>query len=368
VRWIWNLLKFAGRWVGPALLILAATLIVSKPLPLWDPSASVALIGAIITAIACFLIRGPKHHIRRSFFAAAAFAGFGFWGWTYCSDLYNFHEETISFRSHETTLAGSLFTPKRKKLFAVVVWVDGSGPLPRSTTLAKKFASHGIAVLVYDKRGVGESGGNYEGDRNASGDNLRLLADDASAAIDFVAAHPTYSNLPRGLIGISQAGWIIPLAANSNDKVQFIGIFSGPVCKVSEEGIFSEFTEDKNSLGHIPAFEKIRATVGDSYAWPAGWGEDIDSSETAATLSIPGYWIFGADDGVQPVDLSIARLKSLIDRGKNQFQYKVFEGVGHMALFPGQITAMANWIKKTISSEKNRNHSGLSAELARRAQ
>src|SRR3990167_4680993 len=115
----------------------------------------------------------------------------------------------IVFESEGVKLAGSIYAPKDAQ--AAVVLVHGSDPVPRMTKLAELLAKNGLLVLTYDKRGVGESGGVYVGPQvgtnNISVDNLTLLAKDASAAINVI--HQYDKDLPIGLVGASQAGWII---------------------------------------------------------------------------------------------------------------------------------------------------------------
>ena len=87
----------------------------------------------------------------------------------------------VTFVSHGDSLAGTTVFPK-DEIRAAVVFIHGSGPQTRDLSLAERFAASGIAALVYDKRGVGESGGTYEGKQSVSEKNIRPLADDARAA------------------------------------------------------------------------------------------------------------------------------------------------------------------------------------------
>ena len=122
-----------------------------------------------------------------------------------------------------STLAGTLFTPKHP--VAAIVLVHGSGQEKRLVELAARLAGRGFAVLTYDKRGVGESGGVYAGPEvgtnNVDAANLDLLAADASAATDALVARLPARQRPVGLAGGSQAGWVIPLAAQKNRAVHF---------------------------------------------------------------------------------------------------------------------------------------------------
>ena len=49
---LWAMIKFAGCWLGPALIFLAALLFLFPPMPFADPSRLAALAGAVVAAIA----------------------------------------------------------------------------------------------------------------------------------------------------------------------------------------------------------------------------------------------------------------------------------------------------------------------------
>ena len=80
-----------------------------------------------------------------------------------------FVERDLTFNSKNTALSGSLLYLKNTELKAAVVFVHGSGEQTRNLNLARALASKGIATFVYDKRGVGKSGGLYERDQSVSG-------------------------------------------------------------------------------------------------------------------------------------------------------------------------------------------------------
>ena len=63
--------------------------------------------------------------------------------------------------------------------------------------LAQRFADAGIAALVYDKRGAGKSGGEYEGNQSVSEKNIALLADDAATALATLAGHRSLKGTSR---------------------------------------------------------------------------------------------------------------------------------------------------------------------------
>src|SRR4051812_1022621 len=91
--------------------------------------------------------------------------------------------EDVSFSSHGVELSGSLVFPSVGSPRAAVVFIHGSGKQTRNLHWAERFAAAGIAALVYDKRGAGQSGGVYEEQQSVSGPNIELLSDDTAAAV-----------------------------------------------------------------------------------------------------------------------------------------------------------------------------------------
>lgn len=250
--------------------------------------------------------------------------------------------EDVEFESHGNQLAGSIVFPKSGRIYSAVVFVHGSGKQRRNLHWAKRFAEDGIAALVYDKRGVGESGGTYERKKSVSGTNLKLLADDALAAFRVLEKHPKTKDVPLGLTGISQAGWIVPLAAEKSSRVSYMALWSGPVCKVSEEDIFSKYTRDKDKK-KLPSYTEALRARKSPYVWPAFLGKDTNPSESLKRLKIPGLWIFGENDGSIPVDLSVQRLKSEEGYGKI-YEYALFSNLGHNNMTP-TFSTVTDWIK-----------------------
>src|SRR5688500_11365933 len=106
-------------------------------------------------------------------------------------------EEEASFNNVGAFLSGTLVIPDDRPLAAVVL-IHGAGPEQRMLPLARLFASDGIAVLTYDKRGVGQSNGHYEGPNNISAADLELLAGDAATALQLLLRHPKLKGVPAG--------------------------------------------------------------------------------------------------------------------------------------------------------------------------
>ncbi len=259
----------------------------------------------------------------------------------------NFTTKEIKFISEGVSLAGTLFTPNN--IEAAVVIVHGSGQEKRMIDFATILANNGIAVLTYDKRGVGESAGVYAGPEvgtnNVDFSNLNLLSLDASAAVNTLSKSLSNTKIPIGLIGGSQAGWIIPLAAQKNTKVKFMTVFSGALITVKEQLRFQFYTNGDQNFWDTHSEEEARKHVfndPDKYEFI-----DTNPNDILSQLSIPGIWIFGAKDIQVPVKLSIEYLNVLKSKGK-PYEYKLFPNLGHNTAFSDSEEPMndaINWIK-----------------------
>jgi uncharacterized protein len=129
-------------------------------------------------------------------------------------------ERDITFRNGDVTLAGSLILPGpvTGRRHPAVVFIHGSGAEGRwaSRYLATAFASHGVAALIFDKRGVGKSSGDW---RTAT---LEDLAGDAAAAVARLRQEPAIDSGRIGIHGHSQGGTLAPMIAVRSKDVAFV--------------------------------------------------------------------------------------------------------------------------------------------------
>ncbi len=244
----------------------------------------------------------------------------------------DFTVKEVKFVSEGVSLAGTIFKPDHA--FAAVVIVHGSGQEKRMTEFATLLVKNGIAVLTYDKRGVGESGGTYAGPEvgtnNVDSLNLNLLSSDASAAVNLLSKNLVGNKIPIGLIGGSQAGWIIPLAARKNRNVKFMTIFSGALITVKKQLRFQFYTNGNSKFWDTHTEEDARQHImndPDKYEFV-----DTDPYNDLSQLSIPGLWIFGGQDIQVPVNLSIEYLNTL-KAARKPYDYKLYPKLGHNTAF-----------------------------------
>ncbi|WP_344833985.1 alpha/beta hydrolase family protein [Chryseobacterium ginsenosidimutans] len=266
-----------------------------------------------------------------------------------------FTTKNIKFLSEGDSLSGTFYKPDH--ISAAVVIVHGSGQEKRMTEFAALLAKNDIAVFTYDKRGVGESAGTYAGPEvgtnNVDAQNLNLLSLDASTAVNVLSKYLSDNQIPIGLIGGSQAGWIIPLTAEKNKKVKFMAIFSGALITVKEQLRFQFYTNGNSNFWDTHTEEDARKhtmTDPDKYEFI-----DTDPIDVLTKLSIPGLWIYGGKDIQVPVNLSIEHLNTLKSKGKH-YEYKLFPALGHNTAFSKDQEPMKDAIKwmKNIKQQKRR--------------
>ncbi len=146
---------------------------------------------------------------------------------------YPYKEEEVTFANVKAnvSLAGTLTLPPGPGPFPAAILLSGSGPHDRDESLAGHrpflvLADHltrkGIAVLRFDKRGIGKSTGDYA---NAT---MEDFASDAGAAIAFLKARKEIDSKKIGLIGHSEGGLIAPLVASHSGDVAWIVLLAGP--------------------------------------------------------------------------------------------------------------------------------------------
>jgi uncharacterized protein len=237
----------------------------------------------------------------------------------------------VQFASQGVTLRGTIFVPQHSPIVAAAVWVDGAGRTERKRNLGNYFGHFGLALLTYDKRGVGESGGVYAGPEvgtnNVSLRNLTLLADDAAAAFQALRVEKQLRGVPLGFIGASQAGWIVPMAALKSPQARFMVLWSGAVETTHEDVLFEQLALNNPDFWHLHTHDQVRAMMAakaDTLEWA-----NFDPRAALSKLKIPGLWMFGGRDRNMDVDISIDRLNGLIASGHRNYQYRLFPTYDH---------------------------------------
>lgn len=254
------------------------------------------------------------------------------------------------------TLSGRLTLPPGSGRIPIVVLIHGAehSSALESYSLQRQFASEGIGVFAYDKRGTGTSGGQYTQD-------YLLLANDAIAAM---REAKRLAGARTGRVGYqagSQGGWVAPLAARI-EPVDFLiigfGLAVSPldedreaiafdmerngygpdvmakamrVADASSAILLSNFTEGYEALERIKQeysaeawFKHMRGNVTwyllatpaeeirrDGPGLLAGLPMQYDPMPVLQNLSVPQLWILGGQDRDAPPAETLRRLSRL---------------------------------------------------------
>ncbi len=138
--------------------------------------------------------------------------------------------EEVTFQNGNIKFAGTLMLPKKQGKHPAVIMITGSGPQNRYEELfgwkvfqgiADHFTKNGIAVLLYDDRGMGGSGG------NVFDVTTEDFATDTLAALKYLQSRSDINPREIGLCGHSEGGIVAPFAAAKSSEVAFIICISG---------------------------------------------------------------------------------------------------------------------------------------------
>ncbi|MFZ0821913.1 MAG: alpha/beta hydrolase [Candidatus Acidiferrales bacterium] len=282
-------------------------------------------------------------------------------------------EEAVHFASGDITLAGTLFIPPGSQRHPAVVLFHGSGPQSRDLVTARWFAEHGIAALAYDKRGVGESTGDFRAGP------FMDVCDDGLAAIQYLKSRTEIDSKHIGVWGLSQGGWLGPLAASRSTDISYVIAVSGPGVSPGEQMLF--FYAKELEAGGLPEREvdeatdlrrdvwnyiftrngydraKIELEQARSKPWygevksqqdklfdPLAAPSDLDKPgivrfrremtydplPALRALHVPALFLFGDQDRLVPVDKSVSIIRqTLTQSGGRDFTIRVLHNADH---------------------------------------
>lgn len=292
------------------------------------------------------------------------------------SDKYSIREETVRFASGKVNLAGTLVLPEGSGVHPAVVLFHGSGAQVRDLFTARWFASQGVAALAYDKRGVGESTGDFRAIP------FMELCDDGLAAISYLKSRKEVDAKRIGVWGLSQGGWLGPLAASRSAKVAFVIAVSGPGVSPGEQmivyyanelrrggmperdvqeasvvrrdiwkymssgngyekvkgeleqartkawfGLAKEQQDD--SFGTLPRPEELSKPVGRSLLW---FKQEMNYDPVVAlrAVRVPALFLFGDRDQLIPVQKSVSVLQQVLrEDAHHDFTIREFANDDH---------------------------------------
>jgi dienelactone hydrolase len=222
------------------------------------------------------------------------------------------------FESAGARLHFVLELPSGAPPYPAVVISHGSG---RATTsdgahYVPFLRERGFAVLRYDKRGVGASTGTYRGVSAANSvAQIAELGGDLAAALGYLATRPDIDAARLGLMGTSQAGWVMVNAAERAPLARFTIAVTGSVMPIGANIAY----EEARSLPIDDAYARLALFTG-----PPGY----DPAPVLESLDVPTLWLLGAEDRLVPTRVCVGILDRLRDAGARA-EYVVYPGEDH---------------------------------------
>jgi uncharacterized protein len=281
----------------------------------------------------------------------------------------------------ELSLAGTLHRPDGESR-ATVLMVPGSGPSDRDNdvyfpAIRAGLLDRGIAAASFDKRGVGESTGDWRdtGPAEQAADVAAQLACLRAQGVDPVRL---------GLFGHSQGGWVVLEVAAADPAVALVVTNSGPGVTMARQERFA--TEAHMLAAGAPAdavagalvtqdalmalvragadFDAVQAAAGDDGHGPGDDAElelvrrwlDHDPRPALERLTCPLLAIFGGRDLVTPVEESIAVLRAARADGRGELEIVTLPDGDHRlhtgeppALHSAYDTTLGDWILQHVA-------------------
>jgi pimeloyl-ACP methyl ester carboxylesterase len=162
--------------------------------------------------------------------------------------------EKLAIAGKGVLLSAEVFTPETKKPHPALVLLHGSSMNLKKqySFYADFFAGLGFEVLLFDKRGSGESTGNYAASRYGD------LIDDAVSCLEFMKNRASVDKNKIGLWGYSQGAMLLPMIATKTDIPAFLLAKSPEVFGATEGGAYSDGLRILNR-GNTPGDAQIVA-------------------------------------------------------------------------------------------------------------
>ena len=283
--------------------------------------------------------------------------------------------EPVAFPNGGAVLRGTLYRPVTPGRVPAVVALHAAGVGSAGAALFRHLReglpAMGIAVLLYDRRGAGQSSGKNDV-------SYETLADDGIAGARAIARISAIDPRRIGYWGLSQGGWLAVFAAERDPNAAFAVSVSAPLVTPEQQMEFAMANRlsvngysqaDVDAMlaarkawtaylrGAAPRADAVAALSKiDAKPWfdlmympsakdltsnPAtsSWRAQMDDDPLAALrrVRVPVLFIYGGNDPWIPVAATVGRLEPLA-RANGEIEYGVVAGADHDMAFPARET------------------------------
>ncbi len=295
-----------------------------------------------------------------------------------------YQEEEVSFNNQEIKITATLSIPSNKTNYPAIVIIHGSGNSSRenlwTTAYADALIKRGIAVLHPDKRGSGQTSGSW------ITSNFSELADDAIAGVEYLKNLTDVDKDRIGVIGFSQGGHIVPIAASKSMDIKFAISISASVVPMMEqimdeieimaekEGLNSAQIKQVKEINKKAIYAALTDTDGEDYLEALNEAKngalkgkkivegfptdpehpskkflhtigDYDPIPFWKRVSVPILFVYGGKDTNIRIQKSITRIGETL--GESDYNYSIlfFKNNGHALYREDLIDFISRWIK-----------------------
>ncbi|MET9344655.1 prolyl oligopeptidase family serine peptidase [Nonomuraea sp. NPDC003804] len=270
----------------------------------------------------------------------------------------------VSFAGSGLTLHGTVLAPRnRRGALPGMVLVHGAGagtPRTKLMTEAVEFARRGMAVLVYDKRAAG-----YSTFRRS----YSQLADDALGAVAALRRQTGVDPGKVGLWGLSEGGWVVPLAASRSRDVAFVVLVGANSLEPLRQQSWAVMAGLRKAgvSGSLPgrAVPTLYRAISAGGLFPEPWHDPLS---VLRAVRQPVLAIWGTHDLLTPPRESPPLMaRALAEGGNEHVTLRLFPGAEHAAhltsdggvtrrpeLAPGYADLVGSWVSDVATGRAPR--------------
>jgi len=297
--------------------------------------------------------------------------------------------QEITAVNKKISLTGSItYPPNNDKKVPLLALIPGSGEAFRGN-IADEYVQilpyFGIATFTYDKRGCGESSGDYKSS------SFEELAADAIAIIKEVSKQKRIDASKIGIVTLDQAGYLLPIVAKQLPQLRYAVAISPPIVNMKEqelsacanrmksdgflqpdinealdyqEAMFNYLDGKMDSVSFQHLADKIRVKPWKNYVTPFENKEYINfwrinkgfnpQSTWQAYPDIPLLVLYGKSDKILNINNNINLLQTFLPASVKK-EIKIIEKANHLLILGAnrgdiQLTEIEGYAPETFNT------------------
>jgi len=247
-------------------------------------------------------------------------------------------KKAVTLKVDNIDILGQLYLPGNNKSQYPTVCIchgipSGTPPDPHDDgypKLAERMCDEGFAAFIFNFRGTGASGGNFD---------ILGWAKDLKAAIDYLYTLPEVNSSCLGLLGFSGGAAVSIYVASMDKRISYVS-----ACACPAEFNFFKTDESQPIIDH---FRQIGAFKNDDFppsvpAWLSGFKLVSPISYVAGIAPNPLQLVHGSEDETVNVE-DAYRLYAQAEEPK---QLIIVDGAGHRLRQNDKVmTLVIHWLK-----------------------